>query len=464
MIFDTIKCRYAAQAASLCMLFLCMLLWSGQAIAVVNVEGVRLAARPELTRVVLDLDGPARHSVFTLKRPDRVVIDLRPGKFALRGKNLPAGRGVVKKIRGANRSDGSVRVVLDLAGPATPRAFVLPPGNGAGHRLVIDVAAGPSRMLVDVAPEPEKLPKAAPTPQRTSPKAGRDLVIALDPGHGGKDPGAHGRKGLREKDAVLAISRRLSRIVDREPGMHAVMTRTGDEFIPLRTRMERARAAQADLFVSVHADAFSDRRVRGATVYVLSQKGATDEAARRLAERENAADLIGGVKLADKDYTLASVLLDLSQNAALSNSFEAGERILSELGQIGKLRKTKVQQAPFLVLKSPDLPSILVETAYISNPDDERRLRDGKYQEKIARAIFNGVKSYFYANPPKGTLVAQLDAGQERFRHVISNGETLSQIAVRYNTDVRVLRRENNIRGDKILIGQVLTIPTAVRM
>ncbi len=362
------------------------------------------------------------------------------------------------RIRGANRADGSVRVVLDLTMPATPRAFTLPPANGAGHRLVIDVSAAGGRTFVAKKAQPKPAPKPAPVVQ-----TGRDVVIALDPGHGGKDPGARGRRGLNEKDVVLAISRELAQFVDREPGMRAILTRSRDEFVVLRTRMERARAAEADLFISIHADAFSDRRVKGATVYTLSQKGASDEASRRLAERENAA-LIGGVKLGDKDYTLASVLLDLSQNAALSSSIAAGDRVLSELGQVGKVRKRKVQQAPFLVLKSPDLPSILVETAYISNPDDERRLGDSRHQRRIAKAIFNGVRSYFYANPPKDTLVAQLGQGSQQFRHVIRNGETLSGIAHRYNTNVRTLRRANNLRDDKILIGQVLTIPTPVRM
>jgi len=338
--------------------------------------------------------------------------------------------------------------VLDLDTPAKPRSFLLPADGRFGDRLVIDLeplaASAPVRTL-EVAPGP-----------------GRDLVIAIDAGHGGKDPGARGPSGLREKDVVLAISRRLAEVIDAEPGMRAFLTRTGDRFVPLRTRTERARAAQADLFLSIHADAFRDRRVRGTTVYVLSSKGASDEAARRLAARENAADLIGGVSLSDKDETLASVLLDLSQNASLSTSIDVGESILDELGRFARLRKRQVQQAPFLVLKSPDVPSLLIETAFISNPDDERNLRNGGFQTRLADGILAGVRAYFYQNPPPGTQVARLAAaGRSPARqYVIREGDTLSEIASRYKVSVGQIRSANRLRGDRIVVGQVLRIPS----
>jgi N-acetylmuramoyl-L-alanine amidase len=243
------------------------------------------------------------------------------------------------------------------------------------------------------------------------PVAARDLVIAVDAGHGGDDPGAIGKHGTQEKDVTLAIARALAQRIDAEPGMHAVLTRDGDYFVTLRDRMQRARARQVDLFLSVHADSAPDRRVDGSSVYILSPRGASDEAARWLAERENAADLIGGVSLDDKDDVLASVLLDLSQSAALSASEAAAEQVLRALNQVGEVRKRQVQQARFVVLKSPDIPSMLVETAYISNPDEEQRLRSASHQARLAGAILRGLREYFHANPPVGTRIAEMAAG-----------------------------------------------------
>jgi N-acetylmuramoyl-L-alanine amidase len=291
--------------------------------------------------------------------------------------------------------------------------------------------------------------------------AGRDIIIAVDAGHGGHDPGAHGPTGLQEKEVTLRISRRLVEVINAEPGMRGILTRDRDEFLPLRSRMERARAAQADLFVSIHADAVRNRRVSGASVYVLNEKGATDEAARRLAARENAADLVGGVSLGDKDPMLRSVLLDLSQNASLSSSIEVGDEILAGLTRVGTVRKRRVMQAPFMVLKSPDVPSVLVETAYISNPREERNLASDAWRQRVARAILDGIRSYFHANPPPGTLLAgttrQRLAGSRE--HVIRRGETLSHIADRYNVSLATLRAVNRLRSDQVRPGQVLRIP-----
>jgi N-acetylmuramoyl-L-alanine amidase len=286
-------------------------------------------------------------------------------------------------------------------------------------------------------------------------------VIAVDAGHGGKDPGARGGRGTREKDVTLSISQRLARAVNAEPGMRAVLTRDSDRFVPLRARMELARGQKSDLFLSIHADAFRDRRVRGATVYTLSEKGATDEASRRLAARENAAVTIGGVQLKDKDPMLAGVLLDLSQNASLSSSMDVGEEILRELGKFARVRKRHVQRAPFLVLKSPDVPSLLIETAFISNPDDESNLRRTAYQEQLVAAILDGMRDYFYQNPPAGTRVAQLaqNAQPSERQYVIRRGDTLSEIADRYKVSMRNIRSHNSLRNDRIRVGQVLRIP-----
>jgi N-acetylmuramoyl-L-alanine amidase len=239
----------------------------------------------------------------------------------------------------------------------------------------------------------------------------RDVIIAIDAGHGGEDPGAIGRSGTREKDVVLAVARQLAERINDEPGMRAVLTRNSDDFLVHRERIRRARVAKADMFVSVHADSIRDRSVSGSSVYVLSDRGATSEAARWLAERENAADLIGGVSLADKDSSLASVLMDLSQTASISASMSAAERVLESLHRVGEVRKPKVQQAGFLVLKSPDIPSMLVETAYISNPAEESRLKNRKHQGKLADAIFSGIRGYFETNPPNGTRFAQMRRG-----------------------------------------------------
>jgi len=429
----------------------------------VHVQGARIGSQAGKTRVALDLSKPAQHKIFTLSNPYRVVIDIKPGRITKQALPLPAGAGAVSRIRSANREDGSVRLVLDLKGPAKPRSFLLAGDGQKGDRLVVDLEPinTASVMKKGTAAVNKAVNTVKKTPVQQAPTSGRDIIIAVDPGHGGKDPGARGPSGLREKDVVLRVGRELAGMIDAEPGMRAYLTRNGDDFVHLRERMERARRNRADLFISLHADSFRDKRVRGATVYVLSSKGATDEAARRLAERENAADLIGGVRLDDKDQTLASVLLDLSQNASLSASIDAGDDILNEIGKITKVRKTKVQQAPFLVLKSPDVPSLLVETAFISNPYDEKNLGSRIYRERLARAIFIGIDAYFRSNPPAGTRMAQAEQGRKpgRLEHVIRRGDTLSGIADHYHVPVRRIRSVNNIAGDKIVVGTVLKIP-----
>src|SRR5271169_6477933 len=362
----------------------------------VEVRAVRLWAEPESTRIVLDLSGSAQHSLLVLSNPDRIVLDVVGARLAS-GSRVPPAAGVVKQVRMARRPSGELRIVFDLSRSMRAKSFVAPPNDRYGYRLVIDLGSTAS------ADTPVRAEHARPD--------ARDLIIAIDAGHGGEDPGAIGKNGTREKDVVLAIARALAQRVDAEPGMKAYLTRNGDYFVPLRDRMRRARAQQADLFVSIHADSIRDRSIDGSSVYILSQRGATDEAARWLAERENASDLIGGVSLEDKGDVLASVLLDLSQSASLSASQAAAEHVLHQLNLVGEIRKPMVQQARFVVLKSPDIPSMLVETAYISNPAEEQRLRGLAHQATLAGAIHQGLRAYFYADPPAGTRIAQLAAG-----------------------------------------------------
>src|SRR5262245_16851 len=346
-------------------ILVCLLLGAASALASpsVSVRDVRVWAGPDATRLVLDLSGPVEHKLLTLQDPDRVVIDIPAARLDNDSHALPEGQAFVKQLRVAPpRND--LRVVIDLAAHATPRSFSVEPNGNFGHRLVVDLAPSTT---------------AAPTVVKAVDEGpGRDIVVAVDAGHGGQDPGSIGRRGTYEKDVTLAIARRLKARIDKEPGMRAILTRDGDYFLPLRERMARARKQQADMFISVHADAFHDRSVAGSSVYVLSARGATDEAARWLAERENAADMVGGVSLDDKDDVLASVLLDLSQSASMSASIDAADKVLHELDQVGTVRRGAVQQARFVVLKSPDIPSMLVETAFISNPGEEAKLKIGR--------------------------------------------------------------------------------------
>ncbi len=370
----------------------------------VDVHAVRLWAGPDNTRIVLDLSGSAQHSLAVLSNPERVVLDV-PGARLGTGAQVPAAIGAIKQMRMATRPSGELRIVFDLSHAVRAKSFLAEPNRQYGYRLVIDLGAASG------SDTPVKVEHARPD--------ARDLIIAIDAGHGGEDPGAIGKNGTREKDVVLAIARALAQRVNGEPGMRATLTRDGDYFVPLRDRMRRARAQQADLFVSIHADAIRDRKVDGSSVYILSPRGATDEASRWLAERENASDLIGGVSLDDKGDVLASVLLDLSQSASLNASQVAAEQVLRQLNQVGEVRKPQVQQARFMVLKSPDIPSMLVETAYISNPQEERRLRGTAQQAKLAAAIHQGLRAYFYADPPSGTRIAEL-AGAGTPRQVLA--------------------------------------------
>jgi N-acetylmuramoyl-L-alanine amidase len=372
-----------------------------------ELRGVRVSATPGGTQVTLDLTSATSQKLFTLDHPQRAVIDL--GNTRLGGNvRLPLGTGVVSGFRIGTQPGGTLRVVMQLRSVVPTRSVWLQTANSAGRQLVVTLgdasaalpAAAPAPLEIDTTP---KIIRAAHAPV----DSGRDVVVAVDAGHGGQDPGAIGHGGTREKDVVLAIARTLADRINGEPGMRAVLTRDRDEFLVLRDRIGRARLAKADMFVSIHADSIANRDVSGASVYVLSEHGASNEAARWLADRENAADLMGGVKLDDKDKQLASVLLDLSQTANISASMTAAQRVIGSLDAVGQVRKAQVQQAGFVVLKSPDIPSMLVETAYISNPEEEVSLRNTRHQAALADAVFAGLRGYFQANPPVGTRYAQ---------------------------------------------------------
>lgn len=427
--------------------FLLSLCWTVSAAAAgpVEITQVTIHASPGQTQLVLDLSGPVRHELFDLTDPARVVVDLKKSKLS--ASQLPDGTGFVKRIRSGKPDKSTVRVVLDLAKKVRMRSYQRTPEEGNHHQLVVE-------LYTDVAAN-TAVKSAANTTH------GRDVIVAIDAGHGGIDPGASGRGGTREKDVVLAIAKKLKKHIDAQPGFKGTLIRDDDTFLMHRNRMKLAREARADLFVSIHADAFTNAQAHGSTVYVLSERGASSEAAHWLAQRENAADLLGGVTLDDKDDMLASVLLDLSQTASLSASIEAGNHVAKQLGKVGRVRRKHVQHAGFLVLTSPDIPSILVETAFISNPKEEKRLRSKKHQQAWAEAIGDGIMQFFSENPPVGTLVAKQQKHQRptAIDYTISRGDTLSDIADRFNVRLRKLRALNNIRGDQIRVGQVIRIP-----
>jgi N-acetylmuramoyl-L-alanine amidase len=418
-----------------------------------SVQSVRLWRAPDHTRLVFDLNQPAEHSLFSLENPDRIVLDLSNTSFKGDFDSLDLKDTPITRIRSAQRNQTDLRIVFDLRQGVNPRSFPLKDNDQYGNRLVLD--------LYDKYQEKKKtVSDAVATTARD-----RDIIISIDAGHGGEDPGALGPGGIREKQVVLAISRALQALVDREPGFKAEMVRTSDYYIPLRGRTDIARDQRADLFVSIHADAFKNPAARGASVFALSASGATSETARYLAQRENQADLIGGVgnlKISDKDQMLAGVLLDLSMTATLNSSLDVGKHVLEQMGNIARLHKKHVEQAGFVVLKSPDIPSILVETGFISNPGEARQLADRAYQQRMAEAIFAGIRAYFYRSAPPGTWVAKNRGleGDTPSVYVIARGDTLSGIAARYNVSVEALKRHNGMTSTDIRVGQRLKIPT----
>jgi len=428
-------------------IFLCLLISLPLQAKNISIDGLRLWAAPDHTRLVFDTSGPVDHTLINLSKPDRLVIDISNTRLSAAIPAASQSDLYVQNVRSGVRNKDDLRVVLDLKQNVRPKSFMLKPNKKYGYRLVIDLyGANEGR---------EKKPEVVKTVNNNGL---RDLIIAIDAGHGGEDVGAIGSGGTHEKNVSMAIAQKLKALIQAEPGMQPVMTRDGDYYVALRKRMKIARQKKADLFISIHADAFRDPRVRGASVYTISSRGASSEAARWLAKSENAADLVGGVTLDDKDDLLASVLLDLSQTATRQVSTEAAAKVYHQLKKLGKVHGKRVQQAGFVVLKSPDIPSILVETSFISNPGEERKLNDPRHQRKLAKAILGGVRSYFESAPPPGTLLAVRKPAAPA-KYIISRGDTLSGIASRYRVSLAALRNINRIAGDRIRVGQVLRIP-----
>ena len=462
-----------------------------------TVTAVRIWGGPDATRVIFELSGPVDYRLFQLTTPDRVVLDLDNGAFG-KGVGAKPGKGVVKDMR-IGHYQGKARVVLDLDGPAHPKSFLLTPAGQYGYRLVVDLGTPSDKPSQIVRTLDDDLAHGKPRP----------VVIAVDAGHGGDDSGARGQGGMLEKNVTLEIAKDLARLIDAQPGMQAVLTRKGDYFVPLEKRFQIAREHKADLFVSIHANSCPDFcDARGASVWVLSTHGKQSEAGKWLAKSENASDLIGGVSLDDKGHMLASVLLDLSQGASMHAAHEVGSDVLTALGKIGPLYRDTVQGANFVVLRSPDVPSVLVETAFISNRADERRLGSSKDREQLAQAVFTGVRQYFEATPPPGTWFAEqrnqrlnltagaatriATAGQTAVTaptvarsapvlmasarkaarsdddiqdmHKVSRGETLSGIAQQYGVSMSALRSVNSGKipsSGMVQTGQVLLIPSS---
>jgi N-acetylmuramoyl-L-alanine amidase len=436
-----------------------------------NVEGIRLSHNEADTRLVFDLSAEVKHAIFSLSNPDRLVIDLKATQKP-QVLTLPSLLdSPIKNIRYGIWEKNTLRVVLDLTQPVEFVSQTLAANDSLSPRLVVDLHNPTATKSVEKTPPPEQplqtvaeerpavthiTPVVVPEEPKplvkiTKPTKQRDIVIAIDAGHGGQDSGALGRNGTKEKNVVLQIARRLAKLVNDEPGMRAYLTRDKDVFLTLRQRIRRAKEQQADMFVSIHADAFHNPKARGASVFVLSERGASSEAAKLLADKENSADLVGGISLEDKDDLLASVLLDLSQDASLEASLEVANNVLSGLKRVGNVHKKHVESAAFVVLKSPDIPSVLVETAFISNPDEERKLNSASHQNKLAQAMMSGIRRYFQRNPLPGATMPQ--------QHIVNRGDTLSTIAQRYQVSMNDLKSTNALKSNTLRIGDVLQIP-----
>ena len=413
-----------------------------------EINSVRVWRAPDNTRLVFDVSGAIEYKVFSLDNPHRLVIDIanitnQPSVANLDFKNSP-----ITKIRTAQRSAKELRIVLDLKSAVTPKHFTLKANEQYSNRLVIDLY--------------DKKRNVSRTVDELVKQSDRKIVIAIDAGHGGEDPGALGPQRMREKNVVLQISKRLEKLFDNDPNYKGILVRKGDYYLAHRKRTQIARDNKADFFVSIHADAFTDPRANGASVYALSNQGATSEAARFLAKKQNNADLIGGataLNLGSKDQMLAGVLLDLSMTATMSTSLEAGKHVLRQMGSVARLHKKKVEQAGFLVLKSPDIPSLLIETGFISNPKEARQLRTADYQQRMAKAIFSGIDQYYSEHPPEGTLLAKVMKGKP-LKYIVARGDTLSEIASQYRISMAKIMRYNKMSSSTIRVGQEINIPS----
>lgn len=479
------------------MMVACLLFQAFTAAYAMQLQGIRTWSHDGTTRAVFDIDGDVDYQVFTLKDPARLVLDFKNTSTSDDIADKAKQEDLFKNIRWATRNGNDLRVVIDLAHPVAYSQFPLGAAPGKqGSRVVVDMQEGDSGESGDpedksqqtaqtgadsdpiediIKQQQANAERQSQTPPESpnvavavSPKAnqgrGRDIVVIIDPGHGGKDPGTHGPGGTLEKNVVLQIGKRVKSLFDNAQGFVARMTRDDDTFVPLRGRTDIARKDHADFFVSVHADAAASSSARGSSVYALSQHGATSETARWVAQKENNSDLIGGVEgdldLSDKDEMLRGVLLDLSMTATINASLSAGHQLIDQIGRFNRLHTGRVDQAGFVVLKSPDIPSLLVETGYLSNPTEERLLKSSSHQQQIAQAIFAGITSYFRQHPPPGTYLANQQGGKvgaNQYR--VRPGDSLSLIAQRQGVSVEALKKANNLALDVVQTGQVLTIP-----
>ena len=410
----------------------------------VSVKDIRLSSQKGYVRLVFDLDRRVDHSIFTLKQPDRIVLDLKNTKMTHGMVDRVGSNAMIRRIRSGVRNDDDLRVVFDLQQEVKPRSFVLGPSGKSGHRLVLDLH---DKQSVSTAAKKSGVSKTQL----------RDVIIAIDAGHGGKDPGATGKRGTKEKTVTLQMAKRLEKQINQQKGMKAVLTRRNDRFMRLRARIDKAREHHADMMISLHADSFPDPRARGSSVYALSVDGATSETAKLLAEKENAADLLfGDVSLEVEDEMVKEVLFDLSLTGTIQSSLDIGDEILRQIKHVNRVHKKQVQQAGFAVLKAPNIPSILLETAFISNPREEKNLKSIAHQKKVANAISKGVANYFVRKAPPGTWLSASAA-----EYKVRSGDTLGSIAKKYNTSVDSLRARNAMHTSNLDAGQVLKIPVS---
>ena len=412
------------------------------------IHDVRLWRAPDNTRIVFDLDSAVEHKIFTLQNPDRVVVDIANAKLEANTDAVDLKGSPIASIRTSGDGKQDLRVVFDLSSRVNVRSFFLKKSGEADDRLVID--------LGDLSAKKNTVVKTV----NEEKKAKRDLIVAIDAGHGGGDPGASGPHRIREKNVVLAIAKELQALFAKEKGYKPVLIREGDYYVGLSQRRDLARQARADMFVSIHADAFSSPKAYGSSVYALSSKGASSATARFLADSENASDLVGGVSLNDKDALLSSVLVDLSMTYKMESSLDVGSEVLKHMGNVSRLHSKRVEQAAFAVLKTPDIPSILVETGFISNPEEARKLNSSSYQKQVARAIFNGINGYFYEKAPEGSYIAWKSSQDHKVAtHVVVQGDTLSEIANRYAVSMSQLKAHNRLGSNMLQVGQTLQIP-----
>ena len=415
-----------------------------RAAAATNVKDIRLFSHKDYVRLVFDLDRTVDHSIFALNQPDRIVLDLKNTKMTHGMVDRVGANSLIRRIRSGVRDGDNLRVVFDLQHEVKPRSFLLGPSGKAGYRLVLDFHETQTRSEVSQKAAPQK-------------KTLRDVVVAIDAGHGGKDPGATGKNGTKEKNITLQIARRLEKEINQQKGMKAVLTRKNDRFMRLRNRIHKARDYNADMMISLHADSFPDPRARGSSIYALSVDGATSETAKLMAEKENAADLLfGDVNLAVEDEMVKEVLFDLSLTGTIQSSLDIGDEILSQIKHVNRVHKKSVQQAGFAVLKAPNIPSVLLETAFISNPREEKNLKSAAHQKKVANAISKGVTNYFARKAPPGTWLSASAA-----EYKVRSGDTLGSIAKKYQTSIESLRARNAMHTTSLNAGQVLKIPVS---